>query len=362
MQTYVRWLVTTVLYLTAAQFAFIASVQYPGNPPTFERARLPDMVAGTAHRPYVYRTFAPTTIRIVEAAMPDAWHARLTERIPTWYPTRTLFRTTQADESQAPVAYVLSYALSFGALIGFALVLRAGIAYFYSPPPLAGDVLPTLALVFLPVMYRYISYPYDFPQLFFFSLGLLLLAQRRWWLFYPVLLLGLFNKETNALLVMIHVLGHVGRMSNRSLIAHAAGQFAMVVVVRALLQFVIFTDNGGAPCDFWLARNWAMLSDPGKWHGLFFNFARVGQYSLFVPTGYNLLYLSIVPLVFYRWSSKPLLLRRAIWIGVPLVVLTFFLGFIDEMRDYYELYVVVFLLAAGTVCDVAKAPARPAPS
>ncbi|MCH8251227.1 MAG: hypothetical protein IID36_02110 [Planctomycetes bacterium] len=361
MRTYVRWLVATVLYVTAAQFAFVAFVQNPGNPQTFEKARLPDMVDGTAHRPFVYRTLLPTTVRLIEAAMPDAWHARLTEFIPKWGPAKTLFSSTRAEEEQAPVTYLISYALSFAALIGFAVVLRAAIAHFYSPPSLVSDALPAAALAFLPVMYCYVSYPYDLPQLFFFSLGLLLLAQRRWWAFYPIFLLGMFSKETTALLVMIHVFGHVGRMPNRTLIAHASGQLAVVVVVRALLQFVLFADNPGAPFEFWLARNWAIITDSGQWCDLFLNFVWVGRSSLVLPTGFNVLYLLIVPLVFYRWSAKPQLLRRAIWIAPLLVVLAFFLGYVDEVRAFYEPYIVIFLLASGTACDVANVPARATP-
>ena len=34
-------------------------------------------------------------------------------------------------------------------------------------------------------------------------------------------------------------------------------------------------------------------------------------------------------LLAYRWSAKPAFLRHSLWIVVPLVVLTFFLGYLD---------------------------------
>jgi hypothetical protein len=51
-------------------------------------------------------------------------------------------------------------------------------------------------------------------------------------------------------------------------------------------------------------------------------------------------------LLFYRWQSKPLFLRRAILIGVPLFVLSIFWGVMDEIRIYYEIYGIITLLIA----------------
>ena len=67
------------------------------------------------------------------------------------------------------------------------------------------------------------------------------------------------------------------------------------------------------------------------------------------PTNFNLLFLLALPLLVHRWSAKPLFLRRALWIAVPLLVLTFGLGFFDELRDYYEVYPVLVLLLAHTL-------------
>ena len=223
----------------------------------------------------------------------------------------------------------------------------------------AVELLPGAALVCLPVFYRYISYDYDLPQLLLFSLGLLLLAKRRWGWFYAVLVLGALNKETTILLVMIHLLGHWKRMGRGALLGHAAAQLLIVAGVRGLLQFVLFADNPGAPAERWLGRNWEMVSDPGSWGFLFFHFAWVGRTSLIVPTNFNVVFLLLVPLVCWRWSDKPVLLRRGLWIGPVLVGLTFFLGFIDEMRDYYEVYPIVFLLIAGSICLPAKTEAEP---
>jgi hypothetical protein len=357
MRTYLRWLLGITLYVACAEFAFLAFIQNPGNPDSFEKARLPDLVAGTAHRPFVYRALLPMTVRAILAVMPERAEARLDVWAREYGPLRELLEATPAPDERYPAMYLVAYTLEWASLIGFALVLRAAIVGLYAAGPWAAILVPPGALLCLPVFYRYVSYDYDFPQLFLFTLGLLLLARRNWKWFYPVLVLGAFSKETTVLLVLIHVLGHAGRMPRRTLAVHTLVPLAIIVGARCLLQFVIFPDNPGVPAEKWWLRNWDMISNPRRWGFLFFHFAWVGRTALVVPTNYNVLFLLLVPLVCWSWSEKPVLLRRGLWIIPVLGVLTFVMGYIDEMRDYYEAYPVVYLLISGTICGL-SAPSK----
>jgi hypothetical protein len=161
------------------------------------------------------------------------------------------------------------------------------------------------------------------------------------------------------LLAVVHVLAHAGQMPRRAWLTHAVAQVAVVSAVRALLQFVIFAGNPGDPVEVWFGRNWDMITDPTRWGFLFLHFAWAGRTALIVPTNYNLLFLLAVPFVFWGWSDRPIFLRRALWIAPLLVVLAMFIGQIDEMRVYYDAYVVVFLLAAGVPGQLLR-PAEPA--
>lgn len=351
MQTYLQWMFRAALYLGCGQFAFLAFIQEPGNPDDFDKARLTDMVAGTAHKPFVYRTLLPTTVRAILAVLPDALESALETRARASQPLGELFASTPAADENHPLTYLIAYALEFACLIGFALVIRYTAAHFYAPQPWLADAIAAVALLGLPAFYRYVSYDYDFPQLFLFTLGLLLLARRQWRAFYPVLLLGAFNKETTILLVMIHLLGNTHAMPRRTLLIHAVAQFSIVLAVRALLQFVFFASNPGYAVENWIARNWEMISDPARWDFLFFHFAWVGRTALVYPTNYNVLFLLFLPLIFSNWSGKPLFLRRALWIVVPLAVLIFCFGYFDEMRNYYEAYPILLLLCADPVCS-----------
>jgi hypothetical protein len=45
---------------------------------------------------------------------------------------------------------------------------------------------------------------YDMPSLFLFMLGLLLLYEKKWWLYYPVFILATLNRETSCFLTLIY--------------------------------------------------------------------------------------------------------------------------------------------------------------
>ena len=54
--------------------------------------------------------------------------------------------------------------------------------------------------------------------------------------------------------------------------------------------------------------------------------------------------------VSYQWRTKPLFLRQGLGLTlVPLVLLTAVWGYLDELRDYYEAFVFIFLLALPPV-------------
>lgn len=348
-RTYARCVVGGTLYVAVVQFAFLAAIQNPGNPDEWGKARLTDLVQGEGYRPFVYRTLLPTTVRILDGLLPRFARDGMVRAADGFPPLRELFEATPAADEDAPVVYLIAYALEWAALFAFALTLRSAITHFHGLTGWAADLLPLATVAGLPMLYRYITFDYDFPQLFLFTLGFLLLARRRWRWFYPVLMLGAFSKETTVLLVVVHLLGNRGTLRRGAFLGHAAAQLAIVVSVRAWLQFVIFADNPGDPVEVWLARNWEMFSDPGRWGFLFFHFAWVGNNALIVPTNYNVLFLLFAPLVVWKWSCQPLFLRRCIWLLPVQFVLAMVVGQIDEMRVYYESYVLLFLLVAGTL-------------
>ena len=337
-----------VAYTACAGPIFVAFLQRPGNPDNLEGRRLTVMLDGTGERPFVFRTLLPSTVRLIRATLPDSAKRALADFASTCAPLARLFATTPAAEHRDPVTYLIAYGLEWCCLVAFALALRAAARHFYPRGTALVDLLPIAALLALPVFFRYTSFDYDFPQLFLFTLTMLMLARRRWTWFYPLLVLCGFNKETSLLLVVIHVLGHAVTMPRRQLLLHAAVQVALLLGIRLFLQFVLFADNPGRPVEVWIVRNWERVTDPARWRFVFWHFLPVGRSSIRIPAASNVLYLALIPLLFWRWSRKPIFLRRAFWIAPLLGILIFCCGYVDELRAAYEAYPIVLLLLSGS--------------
>lgn len=343
MPFYARILTRTVFYLWVSQFVLLAAIQNPGN--DYEKARLADMVDGTGHKPFVLRTLLPTTVRLILMAIPDSLEDTLQDRLGGF----ELFALTTTPDEDHVSLYLVAYTLEWLALIGWLVVLRRGLIHFYGDQGLVTDLLPILAGMLLPSLNRYVAYEYDFPQLFLFTTGLLLLFRCSWRGYYPILLLAALGKETALLLPIVHLLGRDGRLTRSSWVRHALAQLAIVGIVRVVLQFVVFADNPGTGIEVGFSRNVAFLSNIML---MWFWIAEVGHYSLFLPTGCNVLFLLGLPLVVWEWSSKPIVLRRALWIAPLLVVLTLIIGQVDEVRVYYPLVPLLFWLGAHTLIRI----------
>jgi hypothetical protein len=61
-------------------------------------------------------------------------------------------------------------------------------------------------------------------------------------------------------------------------------------------------------------------------------------------------------IVFARCREKPALMRDALWILLPLLVTCMLWGFFDELRDYYEGFPILVMLAAPTVAGLMGVP------
>ena len=63
-------------------------------------------------------------------------------------------------------------------------------------------------------------------------------------------------------------------------------------------------------------------------------------------------FLFVILAILYKWNEKPLFLRCGLLMLLPLFLLCLRYGFLDEFRDYYEVYPVVLLLMAPTLGEI----------
>ena len=111
-----------------------------------------------------------------------------------------------------------------------------------------------------------------------------------------------------------------------------AVQLAIFGLTKILL-LILFMDNPGGFVEF---------------HLLDRNYLLFNGYSLSTFVVLLIIFLSI----FSRWDEKPKFLKDALWIGIPLLILTLLFGFFDELRDYYEVLPIIILVISFNIAKI----------
>jgi hypothetical protein len=294
----------------------------------YYRSRLPDMVHGTAWRPYVTRALVPAAARVGEAALPASARSALSEVFSTWR------GRPDGWQSQHAADYVFVVAIMAASLVGFAFALRDlfGVVFGARAGAASATALAALAAVplFLGPFSRQI---YDFTTLWLFTAALAAMARGRWGTFLVLFALATINKETSILLTLVFAIHSIRAYPRSSVVSLLVAQLLMFLVIRGTLAYV-FRDNPGGAVELHLFDH--------------------NQYVLLHP-----LEMSKRPLVLagagvvgaWRWRRKPPLLRDALVTLAPVLLLVgVTVGQLDEIRAYYEIYPVVVLLVAESAC------------
>jgi len=312
-----------VLYFLGAGWVMVVFTVYPGFN-DHHRTLFADMVEGRAHRPFVYRTLVPSTIRLLSGAMPAPVRRGLADRLHRSKPARAL-GWEKKDEIPA---LVVAFGVMTLCLVGFAFALRGAARVLYAFPDPFSGLFPLAVLAFLPAFFKYYNYLYDPGTLLTFAWAVWALAARRTRLFYVVFGLAALNKETAVLLVPVFLTHEWSRLSTRGRVAHGAGLLAIYGVIKLGLHRV-FSGNPGGIAEFTLLEhNVPLLGRPGV-----------------------LLYMALVlgplfVLALGGWREKPPLLRQGLlFVFLGQLGLAVFLGYLDELRVFYESLVFLVLLA-----------------
>jgi hypothetical protein len=315
----------SALYIAGSLLVLVIFLIKPGinhyPPSLFDKT-----IDGTAHKPYVLRALVPVTIRVVAMVVPESIHSSLTEAAKA-SPLREVLTTLDKIPPELCTEFLIAFLFMLGALLAFLLVLRDLFETLFESPREFAWKVPLMALLLLPPFFRYTSFVYDFPAVFFFTFGLSLMFRRQWTAYLVVFLLSCLNKETTILLTMVFWLNfRGGEIPDRQFRGLLLSQIGAFILTKAALGYV-YRGNEGGTLEFHLIDHNIDLLQP---------------YDPSVGIAYLVLFL----LLTYRWSEKPLFLRRALWIAAPLFGLTVFLGYFDELRDYYELFPIMLLLVA----------------
>lgn len=319
------WIAAT--YLLTAWFVLLLFLEEPGlrNP----HARLPNMISGQAHRPFVTRVLFAGAVQTVSRLTP----ASVRGTVSNWAQGRRRVRAL-GWEPAFVYEYVIATGLWFLCLAGAAVLLRHLVRLFYDVPDFVADLAPIGGLLPLPLMFRYSSYVYDPLTIFLAALALIPLATRRRLRFYALFVLATFNKETSALMIAVFVLRERGLLQRRRLLAHVLAMASLWLAVRAALVYC-FRDNPGTFLPIHIRHNMELPLRP-----------LASLYFLVVLLGFWLL-------VRHGWARKPLLLRQGLFVTLgPLLAAAVVFGFADELRDYYEAFPFVFLLCVPSLVEI----------
>lgn len=356
--TVVRVIVLLLLYSTVASFAVSEFIRYPGlasaRPEFGGEAFFGDMVYGRAPQPYVTRVLVPWLVRAVEAVTAPTARIQLEEGV------RASLRTggKPAWLYQYPFEFVIAKNIILLFAIGFAFALWWLARLTLDVPGPAADVIPIVVLFALPGLYGYASHLYDFPVLCLSTLGLALIAARRFWLYVVVFAVATLNKETALLLTFVWAVSeaHKHKLKRKHVVGGIALQVAVWVLIRGGLM-LLFRDNPGEPIALHLFRNAQVLGVPGNW----FLFRPVTDW-LVLPMGFNVLYVLGFVASLFALKKAPRFLKDAFWVALPVIVLTWLFGNVDEMRVYYELLPIVVLVLFSGLYSLMGYTSRPRPA
>jgi len=290
-----------------------------------------DMIYGKASKPYVYRVLLPVTVRVLSAPVPQTLRNAISNKIEDSISLNKLFKKLKWEKELA-VEYSFAMLLMFLSLWGFSISVRYLFSLFYKSSYWLSASVSVFALLGLPPMFQYTSFIYDFPVLLLYTLGLIFLYKQEWKIFLIIFVIGCINKETTILLALIFFLYYKGKLGKDIFNKLLATQLVIFVLIKIVL-LILFKNNPGTFVEFQLV-----------------------DHNLRLLTGYNLALaaslLGLIVLVFYKWDEKPDFLKISLSALIPLVFLTFFLGYLDELRDYYEIYSALIILISHSIAKV----------
>jgi hypothetical protein len=291
----------------------------------YYRSRLPDMVHGTAYRPYVYRTLVPTTARLGVALLPQPARDALVRVFAGW---------TWRPETWRPEAaadYVFVVALMAVSLAGFAVALRRLCEATLPTARRASVVAPLVALASVPLFFGPFGREiYDFSTLWLMTLGLLWIAEAKLIAYAMLFPFACLNKETAILLPLVFAWHYRRRDATTAYVTLLVYQLVVFAAVRIAVTYVFRHNPGGAV----------------EWHLFDHNLLVIQHPTLMSKRLF--VFLGAIAVGMLSWERMPRFLRSAFVVMAPVMaVMGITVGQVDEIRAYFEIYPVIVLMIAS---------------
>ncbi len=345
------------LYLLAVVYFFISAAAFNGFydkwgfRDAFPEFSFISMADGTAHRPFVYRQLMNKAAEGAESALPQSAREWLTGAL---YSVKGEPKSgLKADGATNPVyamRYHLVYYGSFALFFASLFVARA-VCLSFGCGQMASAIAPAILALLIPFFQSFGGYFYDFPELLFLMLAVLLVQKRLYVWLVPLTAVAMMNKESFLFFIVA-----LYPLLRQGLSVRAAGlTIAGLVAVAALIYLLIrqqYADNPG------------MTAHTHVWDAVVFyanplNLVRREiTYGLKMFGAYSLASLIAIAAVWLRgWGHLPPVVKQhvalAAAINIPLYLLLCWPG---EFRNLSMLYPGFMLLLAANIDMATGAP------
>ncbi len=341
----------TILYAAVAALVLNSFQLKWGLREDFKEFSFTRMVAGTADKPIAYRVLVPRLASAIAPLLPEKGMRALREHNlgTEGAPKRASVIARYGWNPERVAESFVAYWLQFASLVVVLVVSRKLVREVLGYGPAFCDLAPAVGLLFLPLTFHRGGYVYDFTELAFCAVGMLLLVRRRIVAWYVCFALACLNKESDVLLALQFAAFGWRSMSLRRLVAHGALHVAIGSAILLGL-WRAFAGNpgmtGGSPF-LHLPGNIANFGHASTWLGF------IDIYAPFVPfpRPFNLVTLAIhAGALGIAWREKPWELRWAFGATMAALIPLFLVaGYRDEVRNFSLAFVPYCLLVCHTV-------------
>jgi hypothetical protein len=294
------------LVYAAAAWAF--NMAYWRRTETLKEATLSALTAFRAHTPYQMRLLVPALAHLIEQFV------------------------------HVPLPH-LYFGFSVLATIALIVCFRGYLRLFYpSGFAAAGALLILYPLFWNNVLLNILFYTYDIPAVVVFVLGLRLLIERRWGLYYLVFFIGTWNKETTCFLTLAMLALYWDQARPARLALHVLAQAAIWMCTKLTLGRLFAGNPGSGNFEHHMLVNLNFLA------------------SFFVrPTTWNwrrlLTFGGVWVLIPLHWPRIPPPLRRLLIVFPIFCMGMFLVGVLSEVRVYAEMIPVLLVPAMCAVWE-----------
>ena len=199
------------------------------------RSTLSDLIYGNAYHPFVQWALVPFLTRTVYDLAPQTLWSGLAEQLLAVPKVQKEIVRLGWEPHFLP-EYLIALTFVFLSLVSFVFTVRSLLASLHDTQDEITNAVPLVDLAWLPPFFHVgTHYIYDFPALFFFTVGALYMLRLNWTAFYPIYIIGCLNKETMVILSFGSLLLFFRRMKSVLLPKYMGVQLLLFAIIKVFL-------------------------------------------------------------------------------------------------------------------------------